>query len=150
MSGKAFLMRLKNLSKSAAIPILMLGLSTPALADNYLSCNAIVTDVGISPQGSVYVTFSGMGTPIMCNLNSSTAAYETGTSGGAQTITVATCQAQLSTFLTAKASAQSMTLNFDFASATPPACTAIASLSSPYAFSWTTPAPYPYMITLGQ
>jgi hypothetical protein len=141
---------LMNSAKTAAVLIIGLGMATPALADNYLSCNAIVSDVSISPQGSVYVTFSGMGTPLMCNLNSSTTAYQTGTNGGAATITVATCQALLSTFLTAKASAQSMTLSFDFGSATPPACTSIASLSSPYAFSWTTPAPYPYTIQFGQ
>jgi len=128
MTKKYIFLDVKRYAMLAMAPILVLGFSENVLAQTstvYQACNALVTGVGTSTNGSLQVTFAGMGTPSLCNMNSST----TISSG---TVTPAECQAMLAYFLTARTSGQPVWLYFAFTLATgssAPACTAIPSFS---------------------
>lgn len=97
-------------------------------------CTAKIVGVAITPNGSVYIHWAGVGWPLMCNLNDIVA-----TNSGP--VSPTTCQAMLSEFITAKASGQNYSMHFDYGAATAPACNALTN------FSWQVPAPYPYYMS---
>ena len=105
-------------------------MSMPAQAD-VVVCTAKIDGVAITPDGSVFINWRGIGWPLMCNLNTTTA-----TNSGPVSPTV--CQGMLSQYITAKTSGQNYTMYIDYATATAPACNALAN------FSWQVPAVYPY------
>lgn len=75
--------------------------ASPALAA--VGCQGVVNKVLIQPEGTVFADF-GYGRLLVCSLNSNQTVNRGSSFGGNTTLTVTTCQALLSSFLTAKAS----------------------------------------------
>lgn len=70
-----------------------------------VGCQGVVNKVMIQPEGTVFVDF-GYNRLLICNLNGSISVNRGASQGGSTTVSPITCQALLSSFLTAKASAR--------------------------------------------
>lgn len=109
--------------------------STPALAAA-LMCTTTVSELQVTPAGNVYPTFSGSGTPNMCNLNM------TITGPGVGTISPDVCKTWIAMFLTAKFNQAPMTIKIEYGSGTPP--TSCANIPN---FDYQIPNPFPYWVS---
>ena len=105
--------------------------ATPAQAILY--CTAQVNYVTVTPQGRLVVQLVGVGTPVMCDL-------QTPLSTTQGNIGITTCQAWVAGFLTAKATGKNVTLGFNFGGSPEPACNAVPNIN------WDVPTPFPYWV----
>lgn len=79
---------------------------TPAAQATTYSCNGLVEQVFVESSGRAYIKFGGLGLFTFCNVNTTV-----------DSIDPATCQAWLSTILTARGLNKTMSLYFDTATA---------------------------------
>lgn len=110
--------------------------ASPVWAD-VLTCTTRVTEIDVTPSGSVLATFSGSGTPNMCSLNM------TITGPGVGSISPDVCRGWLSMFLTARAAQLPVTFKIDYGtSSAPSSCANLAN------FNYQIPNPFPYYVSV--
>lgn len=128
---------MKRIVGAAALLLGTMGYAASASAAT-LPCTTKVTGVAVAPGGTVLVTLQGIGTPKICELNS------TMIGPGVGSISPEVCKAWVSMFLTAKASGQNFSFIIDYG--TNPAPASCQNLAS---FNYAIPDPFPYWVNFG-
>lgn len=115
----------------------------PSASAATVQCVSKISDVAVSPWGTLTIRVVNLGWWYMCDMNSNVTVYLSPNSGNATTITPAVCEAYLAKFLTAKTTQLNVTFTTDFGSTTPPSC------SDGYLGQFVAPNPYPYWVDFG-
>jgi len=96
-------------------------------------CPARISNISVSPNGTLYPTFEGIGTPVLCYLNGTTTPNPT-----IGPITSEVCKLWYASLTTAMTTQSIVILAFEFGGAPLQECDALSN------FSWQVPNPYPY------
>jgi hypothetical protein len=99
-------------------------------------CGVKVSSIIVSPNGTLYPSFEGLGTPVLCSLNAVMTPNAT-----IGPITADVCKLWYAALTTAMTTQTNITLAFDFGAAPVKTCAEIAAN-----FSWQIPDPYPYFM----